>query len=401
MAGRAKPATAPAFPGAGRAVPDEPHFPGGLPRHLGRSRRATRISPAGMTTWRSLARGLAAGSRVMVHSVHGMGGVGKTQLAAEYAHAYARDYDLVWWIAAEEPAAIPDQFTALAARLGLTPATEPDALQAQVHDRLRTVPGWLLIFDNADATADIQPWLPPGPMPPGVPGHVIVTTRRGGFGAMGQVMDLDVIGLADAVRLLRSRVPDLGQETAEQIAAELGRLPLALEQAAAYLGHLSDARPRVPGTAAHPGRRPASGAAQSPPGRTSPSPPCGTSAWNESPASALPPCNCWTCAPTWPPSRFPWTCSLPTPICCPSPSPPRPPTSWPSRTRWPCWPTTPLPSAPTPGSSCTGSSRPPSAPATSTPVPPRKRRRRPARRDGAGRHDPLTVALAVVARGRA
>ena len=171
----------------------------------------------------------------MVHSVHGMGGIGKTQLAAEYAHACARGYDLVWWIAAEEPAAIPDQFTALAARLVLPPATEPDALQAQVHDRLRTVPGWLLIFDNADATADIQPWLPPGPMPPGVPGHVIVTTRRGGFGAMGQVMDLDVIGLADAVRLLRSRVPDLGQETAEQIAAELGRLPLALEQAAAYL----------------------------------------------------------------------------------------------------------------------------------------------------------------------
>jgi hypothetical protein len=64
---------------------------------------------------------------------------------------------------------------------------------------------------------------------------VIVTTRRGGFAALGQVMDLDVIGLPDAVRLLRTRVPDLEEDTGEQIAQELGRLPQALEQAAAYL----------------------------------------------------------------------------------------------------------------------------------------------------------------------
>jgi hypothetical protein len=54
-------------------------------------------------------------------------------------------------------------------------------------------------------------------------------------------MDLDVIDLPDAVQLLRSRVPDLGQEISEQIAEELGRLPLALEQAAAYLD-----RSRIP-----------------------------------------------------------------------------------------------------------------------------------------------------------
>ena len=64
---------------------------------------------------------------------------------------------------------------------------------------------------------------------------MIVTTRRGGFAALGEVLDLDVISLEDAVRLLRARVPDLDQRTGEQIAEELGRLPLALEQAAAYL----------------------------------------------------------------------------------------------------------------------------------------------------------------------
>jgi tetratricopeptide (TPR) repeat protein len=236
IAGRAKPATAPEYPGAGRAVAAEPYFPGGTPRIWGGKIPPRNPHFTGRDDELStLAHRLATGSRVMVHSVHGMGGIGKTQMAAEYAYARDRGYDLVWWIAAEEPAAIPDQFTALAAGLGLDPAADPDALQAQVHGKLRTVPGWLLIFDNADAIADIQPWLPPGPMPPGVPGHVIVTTRRGGFAALGQVMDLDVIDLAGAVELLRSRVPHLGQNAAEQIAGELGRLPLALEQAAAYL----------------------------------------------------------------------------------------------------------------------------------------------------------------------
>jgi NB-ARC domain len=169
-----------------------------------------------------LADVLAAGAMVTVQSVHGMGGVGKSQLAAEYAYAHAGDYDLVWWIAAGEAAAISDQFGLLAARLGLDPATDPDTLQAQVHDRLREVPGWLLIFDNADTVDVILPWLPPGPLPPGVPGHVLVTTRRSGFGSLGRVLDLDVIGLADAVALLRSRVPGLEQPTGEGIAAELG-----------------------------------------------------------------------------------------------------------------------------------------------------------------------------------
>ena len=106
-----------------------------------------------------------------------------------------------------------------------------------MHDQLRTVPGWLLIFDNADHIDDIRDWLPPGPLPPGIPGHVIITTRRSGFAAVGEVMDLDVIALPDAVQMLRARVPALGQQIGEQIAKELGRLPLALEQAAAYLDH--------------------------------------------------------------------------------------------------------------------------------------------------------------------
>jgi hypothetical protein len=164
-----------------------------------------------------------------------MGGVGKTQLANEFTYRRASDYDLVYWIAAEESASIADQFAALAAALGLDPAADPEGLQAQVHARLGEVAGWLLIFDNADAVDDIRPWIPAGLMPPGIPGHVIVTTRRGGFSALGPVMDLDVIDPAEALALLRTRVPSLNDAVGTAIAKELGRLPLALEQAAAYL----------------------------------------------------------------------------------------------------------------------------------------------------------------------
>jgi hypothetical protein len=233
-AGRAKPAGKPGFPGAGRAVPRQARFPGTLPQVWNVPARNPNFAGRDAAL-AGLAGALAAGTAVTVHAVHGMGGVGKTQLANEYAHVHASDYDVVWQIAAEEPASIPDQFAALAERLGLDPIKDPDALRGLVHDQLRNTAGWLLIFDNADRIADIRPWLPPGPLPAHVPGHVIVTTRRGGYKALGPVLDLDVIALPDAVRLLRARLPDLDQDIGEQIAEELGRLPLALEQAAAWL----------------------------------------------------------------------------------------------------------------------------------------------------------------------
>ena len=182
-----------------------------------------------------MARRLAAGPSVTMLAVHGMGGVGKTQLAVEYAYAHAGDYDMVWWVTADEPALIPDQFAAMAAELGLVPESDPDLVRAQVHGQLRKVGGWLVIFDNAGSVDDIREWLPSVPVPAGARGHVIITTRQGGFASLGRVLDLDVIESGDAVGLLRTRVPELEQETGKLIAEELGWLPLALEQAAAYM----------------------------------------------------------------------------------------------------------------------------------------------------------------------
>ena len=230
--GRAKPADQPRFPG--RAITRQARFPGALPTVWRVASRNANFTGRD-DELAEIARHLSAGTTLTVHSLHGLGGVGKSQLAIEYAHKNASDYDLVWTIAAEEPATFPDQFARLARELGAEPAGDPGELRDQVHRLLAAVAGWLLIFDNANEVADIQPWLPAVPLPRGIPGHVIVTTRRGGFRALGTVLDLDVIDAPAAVRVLLARAPHLGPEVAGEIAEELGRLPLALEQAAAFL----------------------------------------------------------------------------------------------------------------------------------------------------------------------
>jgi hypothetical protein len=231
-AGRAKPTALPQFPGRGAVR--KSRFPGSLPRVWNLPVRNPNFSGRGAEL-RALAQVLEGGSGVTVVSVQGLGGVGKSQLAAEYAYSRAGDYDVAWWISADSPASIFDQFAALASQLGFDQAATLETLQAQVQTGLRGASGWLLIFDNFDTAQDVQAWLPRGPLPAGVPGHVIVTTRRSGFRVLGPVLDLYVLSQDVAEQLLRSRVPGLDQSAAAGVGAQLGCLRLALEEAAAYL----------------------------------------------------------------------------------------------------------------------------------------------------------------------
>jgi hypothetical protein len=106
---------------------------------------------------------LLAGDTAVVQALHGMGGVGKTQLAAEYAHRFAAGYDLAWWINAEQGGLIGDQFAALGFALGCVPSgARIEVVRAVVLAELRERGRWLLVFDNAASPADIAGWLPGG-----------------------------------------------------------------------------------------------------------------------------------------------------------------------------------------------------------------------------------------------
>jgi DNA-binding SARP family transcriptional activator len=177
-----------------------------------------------------LRRRLHAGeATLVVQALYGLGGVGKTQLALEYAHRFAADYDLVWWIDAEQPVLLPDQLAALASRLDL-PTTRPVADTVElVLAELRGRDRWLLIFDNAERPQDVVDYRPGGA------GHVLVTSRYLGWGALGGRLEVDVLTRAETIALLRARIPSMSEELADKLAAELGDLPLAAAQAAAYL----------------------------------------------------------------------------------------------------------------------------------------------------------------------
>jgi tetratricopeptide (TPR) repeat protein len=230
---RAKPTTAPAFPGkAARAVPERPRFPGPPtavwnvpqarnPNFTGREEMLADLRAA-------LASGQAA---ALTQAIHGLGGVGKTQLAIEYAYRHRGDYSLVWWVRAEEPAALAGRYAAMAAALDLPQkeAREQGVVVEGVRRWLEANTGWLLVFDNAGEPADVRGYLPQ------FGGHVIITSRNPAWGTVASPLGVQVFERPTSVEFLLKRTGDADQEAAGKLAEALGDLPLALEQAAAYI----------------------------------------------------------------------------------------------------------------------------------------------------------------------
>jgi hypothetical protein len=176
---------------------------------------------------------------VQIQAVFGQPGVGTTQVALEYGHRYASRYDLVWWIPAETAAAIPATFAKLATRLQLLPGAgaraEPSADQQAivdaVLDHLGRRAGWLLIFDHATDPNTLAPYLPTTGG-----GHVLITSRDPNWHQrVGSPLRIDVLALEEATLFLLRRTGSADAKSATELAEELGSLPLALEQAAAYM----------------------------------------------------------------------------------------------------------------------------------------------------------------------
>lgn len=171
---------------------------------------------------------------VLPQALHGLGGVGKTQLAVEYAYKYADQYQVVWWIPADQTALVRSTLAALAPRLGLSdilPGRVEDAVVAVLDALRRGQPfdRWLLIFDNADHPELLREFMPYGP------GHVIVTSRNRDWARVVDALEVDVFTREESRTYLKRRVPGISPVDADRLADELGDLPLALEQAAALL----------------------------------------------------------------------------------------------------------------------------------------------------------------------
>jgi tetratricopeptide (TPR) repeat protein len=229
--GRRKPATEPPFP-TWRAGSTGPRFPGrGVavtnlpPRNPDFSGRSTLLKELHET----LTTG-GAMAVVQAATVHGLGGIGKTQLALEYAHRYATDYDVIWWVPAEQPVAIPGLLAGLARRLGVPEQGDQAELLASLWDVLRERDRWLLIYDNAEGPRELAPYRPPSGS-----GRVLITSRTPIWGRTATAVRLDVLERDEAVAFLRRRTARSDTATAAALAEALGDLPLALEQAAAYM----------------------------------------------------------------------------------------------------------------------------------------------------------------------
>jgi tetratricopeptide (TPR) repeat protein len=179
-----------------------------------------------------------------VQVLHGPAGMGKTQLAVEYAHRFGASYGVIWWVNAESPLHIEIALTELAHTLGLTDRerhasvtlggngeASPAELRQILFRHLATRGDWLLIYDNApDATA-VR-----GMLPVNRTGHVIITSRNPNWNEVGRTLPVGVLDRQEAVSFLlrrtgRHELPT----TADRLAKALGDLPLALDHAASLI----------------------------------------------------------------------------------------------------------------------------------------------------------------------
>ena len=230
-----RPAVAPPFPGrqsaVGRAAP--PAYPGGaLPtwniphRNLGFTGRNEILS--------ALRDKLASGRpAALTQAISGLGGVGKTSLAIEYAYQYAYEYRYIWWVPSEEKPVLESSLVALAETLDLVEikgildqrkTIEKLRRWLETHDR------WLLIFDNVEEPSDIISYLPRTKT-----GHVLITSRYAEWGRVADSTKVPVFTRDEATLFILDITDSNDDTAAARLAEALGELPLAVEQAAFFI----------------------------------------------------------------------------------------------------------------------------------------------------------------------
>ena len=169
----------------------------------------------------------AAGDRRVEVTVNGVPGVGKSELALEYAYRFSSDYAAVWWLSAHDRQSVLTGLAELAVRLRQPGSTDYGTLSAL--ERLSNDPAYgrfLLVYDNADDPDVIADLLPTG-----ATGHVLITSGP----VDGRAVELVPMSAEDSVRLLLDRVPGLVAQDAARVAEAVDHLPLALDLASSWL----------------------------------------------------------------------------------------------------------------------------------------------------------------------
>ncbi|HEX6354938.1 tetratricopeptide repeat protein [Actinophytocola sp.] len=177
---------------------------------------------------------LTEGTTAITQTLSGLGGVGKSTLALHYARSRLHQYHLVWWIRADTPAQITGGLAALTARVhGTVPDLTTDALAEWAIGWLQSHPGWLIVLDNAESPVDIRTLS--GQLSHA--GRLLITTRyREGWPAAPiELHPLDARSSLAVLTGWTGRTADVSDADAMDLVSELGNLPLALEQAGAYI----------------------------------------------------------------------------------------------------------------------------------------------------------------------
>ncbi|MFD3458861.1 FxSxx-COOH system tetratricopeptide repeat protein [Nocardia fluminea] len=188
----------------------------------------------------------AGGQPVVVAAVHGLGGVGKSSLAAYWAGTRPHGCAPIVWISADTPAGVERGLAGFATRLqpALAEVLTVEHLAERALQWLATHTGWLLILDNVDNPADIAPVLARARA-----GRILITGRLSvPWQAGAEVISLDVLATDDAQQLLTGLTTAPGQgdlNGVAQLCEALGYLPLAIQQAGAYLAHQRFTTPRA------------------------------------------------------------------------------------------------------------------------------------------------------------
>jgi DNA-binding SARP family transcriptional activator/tetratricopeptide (TPR) repeat protein len=159
----------------------------------------------------------------------GLAGVGKTELALELAHRRHRTGRVAWWIAAEDPAGTATGLADLAAAMGIVAFERGEDTHAALWAELDRAPGWVLVFDNADDPGLLDPFLPAARH-----GDVVITSRNPAWRRLARPVTVAPLRRTESVRYVVARTGDAAGE-AGTLAEQLGDLPLALEQACAYI----------------------------------------------------------------------------------------------------------------------------------------------------------------------